>query len=108
MSKKLQMLKDIRHMLAKPEHWLQNRLEAHLTEDGRYLIPREDFPTNCWCLSSAIFEVSRKCLIRIDPDSPECETLKKTKKDIFKDKSCLLYTSPSPRDRQKSRMPSSA
>ena len=24
------------------------------------------------------------------------------------DKSCLLYTSPSPRDRQKSRMPSSA
>ena len=25
-----------------------------------------------------------------------------------KDKNCLLYTSPSPRDRQKSRMPSSA
>ena len=25
-----------------------------------------------------------------------------------KDKPCLLYTSPSPRDRQKSRMPSSA
>ena len=27
---------------------------------------------------------------------------------IFPDRSCLLYTSPSPRDRQKSRMPSSA
>ena len=26
----------------------------------------------------------------------------------FEDKICLLYTSPSPRDRQKSRMPSSA
>ena len=26
----------------------------------------------------------------------------------YKDKGCLLYTSPSPRDRQKSRMPSSA
>ena len=26
----------------------------------------------------------------------------------FKDMTCLLYTSPSPRDRQKSRMPSSA
>ena len=26
----------------------------------------------------------------------------------FRSKSCLLYTSPSPRDRQKSRMPSSA
>ena len=28
--------------------------------------------------------------------------------DIRIDKDCLLYTSPSPRDRQKSRMPSSA
>ena len=28
--------------------------------------------------------------------------------DNFKGKFCLLYTSPSPRDRQKSRMPSSA
>ena len=27
---------------------------------------------------------------------------------IKKDENCLLYTSPSPRDRQKSRMPSSA
>ena len=27
---------------------------------------------------------------------------------MWKDKACLLYTSPSPRDRQKSRMPSSA
>ena len=28
--------------------------------------------------------------------------------NLYKDMSCLLYTSPSPRDRQKSRMPSSA
>ena len=28
--------------------------------------------------------------------------------DLFNVRSCLLYTSPSPRDRQKSRMPSSA
>ena len=28
--------------------------------------------------------------------------------DLTKDDTCLLYTSPSPRDRQKSRMPSSA
>ena len=40
--------------------------------------------------------------------------IKKAKKDIaiirpeFIKKTCLLYTSPSPRDRQKSRMPSSA
>ena len=29
-------------------------------------------------------------------------------KDTARDRDCLLYTSPSPRDRQKSRMPSSA
>ena len=29
-------------------------------------------------------------------------------KNVVQYKSCLLYTSPSPRDRQKSRMPSSA
>ena len=31
-----------------------------------------------------------------------------TENDYAQPKSCLLYTSPSPRDRQKSRMPSSA
>ena len=30
------------------------------------------------------------------------------KRDVVKNIGCLLYTSPSPRDRQKSRMPSSA
>ena len=42
------------------------------------------------------------------------DTIKKTKPEIItceplkKESDCLLYTSPSPRDRQKSRMPSSA
>ena len=31
-----------------------------------------------------------------------------TKSELSADRACLLYTSPSPRDRQKSRMPSSA
>ena len=35
-----------------------------------------------------------------------CQALDKTLDDLFWP--CLLYTSPSPRDRQKSRMPSSA
>ena len=39
-----------------------------------------------------------------DPDS-ECDTESTT---IAPNQTCLLYTSPSPRDRQKSRMPSSA
>ena len=40
---------------------------------------------------------------------PICENVeKKIKKKIRLVKDCLLYTSPSPRDREKSRMPSSA
>ena len=31
-----------------------------------------------------------------------------SERDLIRDLDCLLYTSPSPRDRQKSRMPSSA
>ena len=38
------------------------------------------------------------------PNCPVAESLPKEVKDSI----CLLYTSPSPRDRQKSRMPSSA
>ena len=39
----------------------------------------------------------------------EVETFNKVLKNASKyNKTCLLYTSPSPRDRQKSRMPSSA
>ena len=34
--------------------------------------------------------------------------LDRTRKSKYANQSCLLYTSPSPRDRQKSRMPSSA
>ena len=34
--------------------------------------------------------------------------LKKQNGDVSEDVSCLLYTSPSPRDRTRSRMPSSA
>ena len=33
---------------------------------------------------------------------------KPAKKEEHKEQTCLLYTSPSPRDRQKTRMPSSA
>ena len=65
--------------------------------------------------------------VRIDADSDQVEKLKEIYeifenhsdpfnqilpipdfKNIPNDKGCLLYTSPSPRDRQKSRMPSSA
>ena len=75
----------------------------------------KDFPmTGYWLTSQSIVHVKEceKSLcaviehifveIGIDPES----ILDKNNKD--KSMSCLLYTSPSPRDRQKSRMPSSA
>ena len=62
-----------------------------------------------WIVFFAILpiDVERKKSIKIegeDPGSPE--NPKMLKKFIYC--TCLLYTSPSPRDRQKSRMPSSA
>ena len=42
-----------------------------------------------------------------DPTEAE-RVLRETLAGVVVDNSCLLYTSPSPRDRQKSRMPSSA
>ena len=43
---------------------------------------------------------------RLDAEKQAISNRYETENDILK--SCLLYTSPSPRDRQKSRMPSSA
>ena len=43
-------------------------------------------------------------LIKLFTNSPSCYEVKELAHNIY----CLLYTSPSPRDRQKSRMPSSA
>ena len=45
-------------------------------------------------------DYSAKQVVGIDVESPVCEAAQNSV--------CLLYTSPSPRDRQKSRMPSSA
>ena len=64
------------------------------------------------------FDLTKKERVRIaGVDTPEKRTRNKEEKALgidatnwMKEKlnACLLYTSPSPRDRQKSRMPSSA
>ena len=54
-------------------------------------------------LSSA--DIVEPTVLTVARVSLEVDRTKKTK-DMFN--TCLLYTSPSPRDRQKSRMPSSA
>ena len=60
-------------------------------------------------------EISKEKLVSIEPNIEVHidmrESLLKMREDAIKDGIylvCLLYTSPSPRDRQKSRMPSSA
>ena len=52
-----------------------------------------------------VLKVGRKVLIKTDILEKFMEA--NEGRDL-RDKGCLLYTSPSPRDRQKSRMPSSA
>ena len=43
-----------------------------------------------------------------DEYTKQLETLNQEFSDLFRDYACLLYTSPSPRDVEESRMPSSA
>ena len=62
-----------------------------------------------WIVFFAILpiDVERKKIVKVDGEDPGSpENPKMLKKFIYC--TCLLYTSPSPRDRQKSRMPSSA
>ena len=46
--------------------------------------------------------------IKLDPEDSTAWYNKGVALDLLENYDCLLYTSPSPRDRQKSRMPSSA
>ena len=70
----------------------KNRVDSIMTESSRKIeqLRQQEIP-------SAELEVKRNQL------EIQKELLSSTK-----DMACLLYTSPSPRDRQKSRMPSSA
>ena len=64
--------------------------------------------------SQFIGEIPKELLHEIRPSVPSYKKQSSSSytsssgKNLVDDESCLLYTSPSPRDRQKSRMPSSA
>ena len=66
------------------------------------------------CFRTIKFTVFEKILIKVQKMPVFCKSkrenpkIKVTDTSILKDWSCLLYTSPSPRDRSLSRMPSSA
>ena len=57
--------------------------------------PHEEWPQHVKALTAG-----RLVALQLDPNAPLATDTRL--------ESCLLYTSPSPRDRQKSRMPSSA
>ena len=56
---------------------------------------------------NAYFFVGKNKVYQYNPKTKD-RKIRKLGTDAFKGMPCLLYTSPSPRDRQKSRMPSSA
>ena len=67
-------------------------------------------PHFCYHKKLSIAANCRMCLVDVEKapkPMPACAT-PVTNGMIVRTHSCLLYTSPSPRDRQKSRMPSSA
>ena len=74
---------DSRHTKDDSRHTIENNMESNYIKKYQRVIPAEAFVTT---------DYREFCRII---------------KDRFID-TCLLYTSPSPRDRQKSRMPSSA
>ena len=53
-------------------------------------------------------ETTQKKTIKTEPDTSKAETTLNSSDENEEDSSCLLYTSPSPRDGLLSRMPSSA
>ena len=61
-----------------------------------------------WCYLNSIENIERNNCTNITVFQGDASVLENQKYDVIFANICLLYTSPSPRDRQKSRMPSSA
>ena len=73
--------------------YLNEEQEKVLTDFDLRIIDKDDFDLlhyTVGIISKRLAETNHKMITDVDPNT------------------CLLYTSPSPRDRQKSRMPSSA
>ena len=92
--------------------WLQKSLRCLQTALGRHLLVIAGDP--CRRISEIVQQTDAKALYfnrRYEPSSIDQESLlvaRLDKNGVTVHSFCLLYTSPSPRDRQKSRMPSSA
>ena len=88
-------MQQIAGLLQKNKNWSRGRNWVEIAKECRKVLMKElDF--NCEAQYAARFR--QQFLSDENVEVPE----------VIWDMSCLLYTSPSPRDRQKSRMPSSA
>ena len=94
-----------RHILGWMENGKMNLREIYRFSNGMEMVDG----TLCWNLVGLFEEIKagmRECKkLGINPESMGIDTWAV---DFVLLDNCLLYTSPSPRDRQKSRMPSSA
>ena len=79
------------------------------SDEGRFLDTVRNNAKNFASTVSLTSESKHKVIIidEADNTTPDVQLLLRASIEEFS-KNCLLYTSPSPRDRQKSRMPSSA
>ena len=94
----------------KADQQYQQRIEKlALVEANDQLEPRYKSHELIYDLWSSGDPFDRRCLLKFIEQTPIVYGPWKALKKIYKEsEACLLYTSPSPRDRTRSRMPSSA
>ena len=83
-----------------------------VAKEEEWNLLKEHYPSTFFFDSKALSESEYFCIelthVYRQNDKNFINLLNNIRENHFDDKTCLLYTSPSPRDRQKSRMPSSA
>ena len=86
----------------------QLKIQKELDLDYFDQINQSESARNHTGTSPMITTHGRETISEISPNDGSTGAENQSKQPVVQDSTCLLYTSPSPRDRQKSRMPSSA
>ena len=93
--------------------YFQILLDPHKAELVKFLAKAKGVKATSWIRTTVYERLADDCeqlyIDAVEKDAQAKETAKQKRQEKFAEaRACLLYTSPSPRDRQKSRMPSSA
>ena len=109
--------KEVKKLTSLQENYVNNELNNDLKEEGVILKKYKDLTENQrnWCdnfFSSSIFPLLTPLVVDPAHPFPFISNLSLNLAALIRNgedsKNCLLYTSPSPRDKRQSRMPSSA